>query len=52
LSRSIATRKVRMPAARARSVSAAISALPTPRRCQPSTTSIATSATSNSSSRT
>jgi hypothetical protein len=52
LSRSIDMWKWRMPAARAGSVSAIMSAVPTPWRCQPSTTSIATSATSNSSSRT
>jgi len=52
LSRSIVIVTRRMPARMARSYSALISAVPTPRRCQPSTTSTATSATSNSSSRT
>jgi hypothetical protein len=52
LSRSIDMWKRWMPAARARSLSASMSAVPTPRSCQPSTTSIATSAASNSSRRT
>ena len=41
-----------MPAARARSLSAAMSAVPTPQCCQSSTTSMATSAASKSSRRT
>ncbi|HUB04224.1 MAG TPA: hypothetical protein VMA76_04090 [Solirubrobacteraceae bacterium] len=41
-----------IPARIARSRSAYISAVPTPRRCQPSTISIANSAVSNSSRRT
>jgi hypothetical protein len=52
LSRSIEIWKRRMPARVARAVSARIRAVPTPRCCQPSTTSIATSAASNSSRRT
>jgi len=43
--------KRRIPAERARSLSAARSAMPTPWCCQRSTTSIATSAVSKSSSR-
>jgi hypothetical protein len=52
LSRSIDMWKWLMPARTARPVSAVMSAAPTPWRCQPSTTSLATSATSNCSSRT
>jgi hypothetical protein len=51
-SRSIDTWKRRIPARTARSVSAASSAVPTPWRCQSSTTAIATSAWSNSARRT